>query len=354
MTEINRALTNLAPGKKYVVRVRAYSGFGIPSDWSEAYVFTAEKDNIAPDTLTDFQATAALDTISLRWSPSLENDFNHYEVYGSITDGFTPDQSSLIYFGKNSGFLFQAVPNVIWFFRVRAVDHSGNASDFTAQISSSALSVEDMEGIVPSIPDNFVATARVDSFSQGQVIAVDLTWTFAGTGSLAGFIIGWRKTADAVSLTTFMQVPALQNSCTFYGFESNTDYTFSIYAKSPLGNISNANQTTATTPTAMAQVFESIMSMSGNLALATSPPYRPPYAASIREVIALLGTAGSTNTTIDIKKNGNAFTTLTLGNGVNFYSATPNSSFTTTDNLTVQVTGVGSGAKDLTVQTRFQ
>lgn len=87
----------------------------------------------------------------------------------------------------------------------------------------------------------------------------------------------------------------------------------------------------------------------GTPTVATSPPYRWRYDVYVGEATASLGTAGSTNTTIDVKKNGTTLQTITLGNGVSTASVAINTAFTAdTDVLTFAITAVGTGAQNLT------
>lgn len=105
-------------------------------------------------------------------------------------------------------------------------------------------------------------------------------------------------------------------------------------------------------------VFVIPFSFAGALAVSESGPYEPHIATRLVSVRIALGTAGTSNTVLAVKKNGTALTptsgSLTLGSGVTratvyFYSALT----ADLDYITVAITTAGAGAKDLVVQARF-
>ena len=94
MAEIKRTLPGLAPNASYMVRVRAYNQFGIPSEFSEAYVVNTPGDSTFPNppsgVVSDFSTVDFITT----WTPPTQNDddsslndLDHYRI--EITDGVT-------------------------------------------------------------------------------------------------------------------------------------------------------------------------------------------------------------------------------------------------------------------------
>lgn len=99
---------------------------------------------------------------------------------------------------------------------------------------------------------------------------------------------------------------------------------------------------------------ELIFSLPGALVASTSPRGYVRNTSRLVNVVVSLGTAGSSTTTVLVKKNGSTIETITLGSGVNFDRTRTSVSFTAdSDYMTVTVSGVGTGAADLTVQARF-
>ena len=86
-----------------------------------------------------------------------------------------------------------------------------------------------------------------------------------------------------------------------------------------------------------------------------SPPWTPRFTTRVVQVIALLGTAGTSTTTLEIRKNGNSVGTVALGADETVKRFTTSSAFAADqDLLTVAVTGAGLGAQDLDVIVRFR
>lgn len=96
---------------------------------------------------------------------------------------------------------------------------------------------------------------------------------------------------------------------------------------------------------------ELLFSLTGDVYLSTSGRYYVQEAGSIVSLVLALGTTGSSTTTVAILKNGVSQTTLSLTSGVYMNSSTPSISLSPGDYLQVQVTLVGTGAKNLLVQT---
>jgi hypothetical protein len=103
-------------------------------------------------------------------------------------------------------------------------------------------------------------------------------------------------------------------------------------------------------------VFVVPFSFAGVLVVSESPRYYPHIATRLVTVHVALGTAGTSNTVVTVKKNGTALSpTITLGSGVYTGSATFYEGMTADlDYLSIAVTTVGSGSPaDLVVQARF-
>lgn len=95
-------------------------------------------------------------------------------------------------------------------------------------------------------------------------------------------------------------------------------------------------------------------SYAGTLAVATSTGWVPDDDVALREVRALLGTAGTSNTVVTVYVNGVSVGTVTLGSGVTNNSAALAEQLTAdTDVVTVGTTTVGTGSPaNLTVLLR--
>jgi hypothetical protein len=89
----------------------------------------------------------------------------------------------------------------------------------------------------------------------------------------------------------------------------------------------------------------------GGLAAAVSPPWSPSGTVTATAVRALLGTAGTTTTTVSVRKNGSSVGTVSLVSSDTDQTAAISGGLTLTgsDLLTVEITAVGAGAQNLTV-----
>jgi hypothetical protein len=100
-------------------------------------------------------------------------------------------------------------------------------------------------------------------------------------------------------------------------------------------------------------VQEQEFSYAGALTVSTSTPWAAATDCRTIEVLALLGTAGSSSTVVEVDVNGSSIGTVTLGSGVTSNSAALSTALiANTDIVTVSVTTAGTGAEDLTVLLR--
>lgn len=107
--------------------------------------------DVKPDVPTNFEAEGLFRTIMLSWDYDSSYVIAHYEIYGSQTKDFVPDDSNLLFRGKVGGYSHQADTDELWYYRLRAVNPHGTASDYTNEINASTvqLNLPDVEDIVP-------------------------------------------------------------------------------------------------------------------------------------------------------------------------------------------------------------
>lgn len=94
----------------------------------------------------------------------------------------------------------------------------------------------------------------------------------------------------------------------------------------------------------------------GPILVEESPPWTPRFTTRAVEIVALLGIAGSTATTLEVRKNGDP-----IGGGFSLEAGKTVRRFSTSsafradvDLLTVAVTAAGTDAEDLDVIVRFR
>ncbi|MEC1663016.1 phage tail spike protein [Bacillus halotolerans] len=97
-------------------------------------------DGSFPDTKppvpTNVQVKALFQNIALTWDYIPSSYIAAYEVYASQIKGFTPLKENLIFRGKTGGYEHFTGVNELWYYRIRAINTRGTASDFTAEFSA--------------------------------------------------------------------------------------------------------------------------------------------------------------------------------------------------------------------------
>ena len=102
-------------------------------------------------------------SIELSWTFESQPYYT-YELYASKTENFTPNEFDLLFEGKGSTFLFQAKPNETWYFRVRAVNSHGRATDFSSQVTVTTTKIDDLSNYVENaaIGEALIGTLSLD------------------------------------------------------------------------------------------------------------------------------------------------------------------------------------------------
>ena len=85
---------------------------------------------------------AGFKTVSLSWTFD-NKPYYDYEVYASQEQGFTPNAFDLIFKGKASAFLHEVECAQTWYYKVRAVNTYGNATDFSEEVSATTTKISD-------------------------------------------------------------------------------------------------------------------------------------------------------------------------------------------------------------------
>ena len=177
----DKQLTDLQPGQKYYVQVRAKSKTDpdVQSDWSKAFAFTTTNDLVAPKPVSNLTFVSEGTSFIAKWdAPTLNadnstlRDLKGYFVKIINADNtsefsdqiYTPEKSFTLTFDGNKDLFGDAKGHLT--IEVRAVDHIGNQStivDETAQnpvpANVTGLVAEDM---IEAISVNWDANAETD------------------------------------------------------------------------------------------------------------------------------------------------------------------------------------------------
>jgi hypothetical protein len=128
-------------------------------------------DNLAPDTVRNVRGRVVGSNIVLSWDPVEDEDLNYYVVYRSEVPGFNPDSTTKIGEVGKETFVDENVRlGKTYYYRVSAVDHSGNEGPASKEFALVVTSVEE-ERIIPKTyelyqnypnPFNPMTTIRFD------------------------------------------------------------------------------------------------------------------------------------------------------------------------------------------------
>lgn len=113
---------------------------------------------------------AGFKTVSLSWE--YENKpYYSYEVYASQEQGFTPNVFDLIFKGQASAFLHEVECSQTWYYKVRAVNTYGNATDFSKEVSATTYKIQDGTEIFENaaIKEALIESLNADKITAGKV-----------------------------------------------------------------------------------------------------------------------------------------------------------------------------------------
>ncbi|WP_126992259.1 hypothetical protein [Thermosipho globiformans] len=132
------------PGNmKIYVKVRAYDAESKKSNWATTQSITSAKDTTPPATPTGLTATGLFQKVMLGWNENTESDLDGYEVQVATDSGFT--QNVQTFRVNATTYTFAGNSNTTYYFRIRAVDKSGNKSNWTSSVSATTTKVYDAD-----------------------------------------------------------------------------------------------------------------------------------------------------------------------------------------------------------------
>lgn len=111
--------------------------------------------------------------------------------------------------------------------------------------------------------------------------------------------------------------------------------------------------TGATSDTGTPANNDIIFSYAGALTVAESPPAKLRYGGFLVTLAVAFGTAGSTSTTLEVKRNGAVIGTVVVPSSTTDYSGEIAARVVGEDRITIEITTAGTGAADMTAAARF-
>ncbi len=152
-------------GQTYYYRITAVDTIGNESAFS-GEVRATPHEKTAPSTPQNLQATPGKQQVTLTWTINTETDLNYYKIYRSQTQNFTPtsNDSLAIIFKPDTSYTDTDVINgQTYYYRISAVDSSGNESDFSDEVSATPQAVVTPANILLSVSSYDFGSVVLDS-----------------------------------------------------------------------------------------------------------------------------------------------------------------------------------------------
>ncbi|RKZ90390.1 MAG: hypothetical protein DRQ43_11335 [Gammaproteobacteria bacterium] len=200
--------------RSYGVTVRSVDFSGNNTPWATQVVHTSTKDATAPDAPTNLSATGTFTNIILTWSHGAESDLSHFVVYRhtSNASGSASQIGAAVkeFSGSLAMFIDTPPDDSTYYYWIKAVDESGNESDFSVVDSDNAPGVE--TGVGPGtitateIADNAVTTPKLIA---NAVTAAKITAGAVETDKLAALAVTAAKIAAGAITTVKLDADAV-------------------------------------------------------------------------------------------------------------------------------------------------
>lgn len=197
-------------GQDYEVRVRPIAGL-VRGPWVTSSLATGAPDTTPPGVPTGLAAQGVVNGIALRWTNPTASDFDRIEIEESATGGGSG--FAQVGVSKSTFFVRDNLPaGATAWYRIRALDRSGNASGYTGEVSATASHVVTGD----------IASGALSTISGGEtysgLISIDFTdAVFPGTSFV-------QATLASVSVT----VPAGEEGRAIVAFDGNRNSAGSV------------------------------------------------------------------------------------------------------------------------------
>lgn len=156
--------------------------------WEHPQIENENFPDRKPNTPINVDAFGGINIIQVYWDYDYAVYISHYEVYGSKVKDFTPDSQHLLWRGRVSAFAHEVDDSDTWYYRVRAVNTRGTASDWSKQVSAKvAMNIKDeLQGALDSAAD---AMGRADeAFGVAGKAFDEARAAFDEIGALSEFV----------------------------------------------------------------------------------------------------------------------------------------------------------------------
>lgn len=117
-----------------------------------------------PDMPANFSAQGAFKFVNIRWDFVSSSKVAAYELFASRTAGFTPSAENRIWRGRSGGYTHEAGTDEVWYYRLRALNHHEDPSEYTSEVAASTVKIDGGVDIEPyTITELLIAeNAQID------------------------------------------------------------------------------------------------------------------------------------------------------------------------------------------------
>ncbi|MBA7631070.1 hypothetical protein ES703_38597 [subsurface metagenome] len=227
-------------GTSYVYTQAINQNLPAYMSWAQIQEMAAEADTTPPAAPTGLTATAVGPSqIDLDWANNTEADLDHYSVYRSTTSGFTPGTGTFVADTTTSAYSDTGLSaETTYYYKVTAVDTSGNESDPSAQASATTQAPDTTP---PAAPTGLTATAVSSS-------QINLDWTNNTETDLASYNVYRSTTSGFTPGTGNFVANTTVSSYSDTGLSASTTYYYKVTAVDTSNNESDPSaQASATT-----------------------------------------------------------------------------------------------------------
>ncbi|MCH7573898.1 MAG: fibronectin type III domain-containing protein [Candidatus Marinimicrobia bacterium] len=190
---------------------------------------------------TGLTATAGDGQIDLHWNPNAEDDFFKYYINGGTTTAPTTrvDSTAGGNLNDTTATLIGLSNGTTYFYRITAVDSSGNASAYSGEVNATPVDLT-----APAIPAALAATA-----GDGQI---NLHWNPNAEADFLHYrVYGGTVTAPTTVVDSTTGGDLNDTTATLTGLSNGTTYYYRITAVDSAGNESAYSNEVSATPQAV-------------------------------------------------------------------------------------------------------
>ncbi|PHP52599.1 hypothetical protein [Actinomyces ruminis] len=181
------SVEGLAAGEQHTVEVRAHATQeGTYSAWASPFVFVTSTDDTPPERPSEPSARNALSVLVVTWDGldykggGMPSDFSHVEV-SVVAPGATPRTVSRTYMPEDREVRIPGLDYTTWEVRLRSVDRSGNASNWSSAALITLEALIDVDTISDEVESRLSSSQALQQAAVAQTLATMTQLTDAMT-----------------------------------------------------------------------------------------------------------------------------------------------------------------------------